>query len=495
MLSFRRRLALAHVVVVTAVLAIAATLTYLSLVASLRQQLDGALLVLAEQEASMLAANPDLPVTVHEAPSAVSASASGTGSAPPPSYARLDRLVQIIDRDGQVLARSANLGASTLPSDAALLARLADGEAVFENLAYGDEPTRRVSVPVQGGRALAVQVAGSLDDVDHNIDAAGWIFGAMGVVLVVVLTVTGTLMTGRVFGAIDDVTRQAQRIGDRTLSDRLPHPGPHDEMGRLIDTLNDMLARLEQAFEAQRRFTADASHELRSPLSRLRTELEITLRRPREPAEYVDALRSSLDEVVRLTTLAEELLTLARLDSGQESATASAVAIAPLLEEVVRRARPAATRRDVDLQLDTLATADPAASEDADGEPVPASPAGRPIAAHLPRQLLVLVATNLVDNAVKFAPAGGTVRVSLGTREGWSAIVVEDDGPGIPEEERPRLFERFYRGAGARAAEVPGTGLGLALCDAIVRAAGGRIDIDDSPLGGGRFSVLLPAPR
>lgn len=477
MLSFRRRLALAHVVVVTAVLAIAATLTYLSLVASVRAQLDGALLALAEQEASMLAANPELPVIVHEA---------GAASAPP-SYARLDRLVQIIDRDGKVLARSANLGASTLPVDAALLARLADGQAVFENLDYGDEPTRRVSVPVSGGRALAVQVAGSLDDVDHNVDAAGWIFLAMGVVLVVVLTVTGTLMTGRVFGAIDDVTRQAQRIGDQTLSDRLPHPGPHDEMGRLIDTLNDMLARLEQAFEAQRRFTADASHELRSPLSRLRTELEITLRRPRGQDEYVEALRSSLDEVVRLTTLAEELLTLARLDSGQESATASAVAIAPILEEVVRRARGTAERRDVDLRLDVHSDRAPDAAADAE-------PAAT-ITASLSKQLLVLVATNLVDNAVKFAPAGGVVRVSLGERERWSAVVVEDDGPGIPEEERPRLFERFYRGAGARTSEVPGTGLGLALCDAIVRAAGGRIDIDASPLGGGRFTVLLPAPR
>lgn len=481
MLSFRRRLALAHVVVVTAVLAIAATLTYLSLVASVRAQLDGALLALAEQEASMLAANPELPVIVHEA---------GAASAPP-SYARLDRLVQIIDRDGKVLARSANLGASTLPVDAALLARLADGQAVFENLDYGDEPTRRVSVPVSGGRALAVQVAGSLDDVDHNVDAAGWIFLAMGVVLVVVLTVTGTLMTGRVFGAIDDVTRQAQRIGDQTLSDRLPHPGPHDEMGRLIDTLNDMLARLEQAFEAQRRFTADASHELRSPLSRLRTELEITLRRPRGQDEYVEALRSSLDEVVRLTTLAEELLTLARLDSGQESATASAVAIAPILEEVVRRARGTAERRDVDLRLDAHRDRAPDAAADADADAEPAAT----ITASLSKQLLVLVATNLVDNAVKFAPAGGVVRVSLGARDGWSAVVVEDDGPGIPEEERPRLFERFYRGAGARTSEVPGTGLGLALCDAIVRAAGGRIDIDASPLGGGRFTVLLPAPR
>jgi two-component system OmpR family sensor kinase len=464
MLSFRRRLALVHVVVVTAVLAVAASLTYLGLVASLREQLDGALLVLAEQEASMLASSSALPVEVHEPASAASA---------PPSYARLDRLVQVIGPGGTVLARSANLGAATLPNDPALLERLAKGETVFENLDFGDEPTRRVSVPVPGGRALAVQVAGSLDDVDHAVAAAGWMFLIMGVVLVVVLTLAGSHLTGRVFGAIDDVVRQAKRIGDQTLSDRLPHPGPRDEIGRLIDTLNEMLARLEQAFEAQRRFTADASHELRSPLSRLRTELEITLRRPREPGEYVDALRSCLDEVVRLTLMVEELLTLARIDSGQEPAKAAPVAIAPLLEEVVRRAAPAAQRRRVDLRV--------------------AFDASHPARADLSRELLMLVATNLVDNALKFGEMGGSVLVSLTAGEGWTEWAVEDDGPGIPEEERSRLFERFYRGAGARAAEIQGTGLGLALCDSIVRAAGGRIEVGSSRWGGGRFVVRLPA--
>ena len=363
MLSFRRRLALLHVVVVTTVLAVAATLTYLSLVTALRAQLDGALLALAEQEASILAASPGLPVAVHE---------PGTTAAPPP-YARLDRLVQIIGPRGEVLARSANLGAASLPNEAALLARLARGETVFEHLAFGDEPTRRVSVPVHGGRALAVQVAGSLDDVDHAVASAGWVFLVMSLVLVVVLTTAGAQLTGRVFGAVDDIVRQARRIGGRTLAERLPHPGTRDEIGRLIDTLNDMLARLEHAFEAQRRFTADASHELRSPLSRLRTELEITLRRPRGADEYVQALRSGLEDVARLTALVEELLTLARLDAGQDTAPVAPVAIGPIVEAVVRRARPAAQARGMTLSLagaddsgaDALETNAPVAASDA----------------------------------------------------------------------------------------------------------------------------------
>ncbi|SFR73015.1 Signal transduction histidine kinase [Mitsuaria sp. PDC51] len=470
MLSFRRRLALLHVVVVTTVLAVAATLTYLSLVTALRAQLDGALLALAEQEASILAASPGLPVAVHE---------PGTTAAPPP-YARLDRLVQIIGPRGEVLARSANLGAASLPNEAALLARLTRGETVFEHLAFGDEPTRRVSVPVHGGRALAVQVAGSLDDVDHAVASAGWVFLVMSLVLVVVLTTAGAQLTGRVFGAVDDIVRQARRIGGRTLAERLPHPGTRDEIGRLIDTLNDMLARLEHAFEAQRRFTADASHELRSPLSRLRTELEITLRRPRGADEYVQALRSGLEDVARLTALVEELLTLARLDAGQDTAPVAPVAIGPILEAVVRRARPAAQARGMTLSL--------AGADDSGADALEASAAAR-----VPRELLMLVATNLVENAVKYGAAGGSVLVSVVARPDGTELVVEDDGPGLPAEERERVFERFYRGAAARAADIEGTGLGLALCDLIVRAAGGRIEVGVSRWGGARFSVHLPA--
>lgn len=470
MLSFRRRLALLHVVVVTTVLAVAATLTYLSLVTALRAQLDGALLALAEQEASILAASPGLPVAVHE---------PGTTAAPPP-YARLDRLVQIIGPRGEVLARSANLGAASLPNEAALLARLTRGETVFEHLAFGDEPTRRVSVPVHGGRALAVQVAGSLDDVDHAVASAGWVFLVMSLVLVVVLTTAGAQLTGRVFGAVDDIVRQARRIGGRTLAERLPHPGTRDEIGRLIDTLNDMLARLEHAFEAQRRFTADASHELRSPLSRLRTELEITLRRPRGADEYVQALRSGLEDVARLTALVEELLTLARLDAGQDSAPVAPVAIGPIVEAVVRRARPAAQARGMTLSL--------AGAENPGADALEANAAAR-----VPRELLMLVATNLVENAVKYGAAGGSVLVSVVARPDGTELVVEDDGPGLPAEERERVFERFYRGAGARAADIEGTGLGLALCDLIVRAAGGRIEVGVSRWGGARFSVHLPA--
>ncbi|MFS2051595.1 histidine kinase dimerization/phospho-acceptor domain-containing protein, partial [Variovorax sp. CT11-76] len=329
MLSLRRRLVLVQVGVTVAVMAIAAFGAYAVFARNVHRELDAALLALAETELGMLlSADAGSAATVHEAP-------SGPGA---PSFVRLDRLVQIVGPDGRVLARSTNLGEAQLPIPPLLRERLAAGETVFETLeGFGEEPTRMVSVPVPGRAAtLAVQVAGSLDDVNRTVAMASVLFLVLGGALLLALGLAGTLITRRAFRAIDEVVQQAHRISDANLSERLPSPGTADEVGRLVETLNAMLARIEHGMEAQRRFTADASHELRSPLSRLRTELELALRRPREPAAYVQTLRSALDEVESLSLLVEELLVLARIDAGQEREAAETVALDRLAEEAVR---------------------------------------------------------------------------------------------------------------------------------------------------------------
>jgi two-component system, OmpR family, sensor kinase len=238
----------------------------------------------------------------------------------------------------------------------------------------------------------------------------------------------------------------------------------------LVDTLNDMLARLEQSFESQRHFTADASHELRSPLSRLRAELEVTLRRPRVMAEYVDTLRSCLDEVERLTQLVDELLTLARLDASQERAPVEPVDLNSIAEDAVRRFAPVARAQQVQLVL----------------SPSPV------VSAQVTHGHMSLVLVNLLDNAVKFSPAGGTVTIDLDSNGSDAVLSVSDVGPGIEPEELSRIFERFYRGASARSSEVAGAGLGLAVSQAIVRAYRGQIEASKLPNGGARFTVRLP---
>ncbi|HEX2828376.1 MAG TPA: ATP-binding protein [Burkholderiales bacterium] len=460
MLSFRRRLAIVHVGIIIAVLAITAFAAHWTLTRLVHGQLDAALIALAETEAGMLAAGGE--IRIHEAP-------PGTA---PPSFVRLDRLLQITDATGKVLARSSNLGEARLPTPPALLGRVAAGETVYETLAgFGEEPVRLVSIPLTvSGTPLVIQVAGSLDDVHNVVASASMLFLVMGLALLLTVGAAGALLTGRVFKAIDNVVTRARHIGNETFGARLPHPGTQDEIGRLVDTLNAMLDRLQQSFETQRRFTADASHELRSPLSRLRTELEVMLRRPREPQEYVETLRSCMDEVERLTLLVEELLTLARVDAGHERLTEETVLLGVVAEEAVKRVHPVARQRGVQIELD-------AANE---------------VLARIPHGSAGLVLTNLLDNAVKFSAPGSRVHLRIAVEGRQSLVSVVDHGPGIADEEMPHIFERFYRGSRARADSTRGFGLGLALSQAIVEAHGGRLEAANRVEGGAVFTVRLP---
>ncbi|ELX09436.1 two-component sensor histidine kinase transcription regulator protein [Janthinobacterium sp. HH01] len=470
-LNFRRRLALVQTAVIVSVLAVAAIAGYLSLSDAVNEQLDGALLALAETESSMLRAAPGQQPKVHDAEQ---------GSAPP-SLARLDRWVQIVDAQGKVLARSANLGAANLPATPALMARMAAGDTVFQTLDhFAEEPVRIVSLPVPGKPLrYTVQVAGSLDDVRHVIASASRMFLGMALVLLVALIVASASITRWVFRAIDDIVRQAQRIGEADLDKRLPHPGTRDEIGRLVDTLNDMLGRIDQSFQMQRRFTSDASHELRSPLSRLRAEIEITLRRPRDTTEYVDTLRSCMEEVERLTLLVEELLALARYDAGQDRDGAACTALDDIAAAAIERARATAQKRGVGLSLQ--AGAEPVFAAIGDGA-------------------ATLIVVNLLENAIKFTPAGGAVGIDIRRDGDCACLRITDSGPGISVDDLPHLFERFYRGASARSGAVAGVGLGLALTQAIVQGHGGRIEAANLPAGGAAFTVYLPcvaatAPR
>ena len=462
MLSLRRRLVLVHLLAILVAVGATAGAGWWMMSRSVNRQLDGALLALAEAEVATLADGDGVAVRVHEAP---------PGSAPP-SLTRLDRLVQIIDGQGRILARSANLGSEKLPVFPLLLERAAAGRTAFDTLPdTSEEPLRMVTLPAQvRGQRFAVQVAGSLDDVNQILRAAAMLFALMAVALLAALGWAGARLSSKLFVAIENIVDQARGIEDGNLHRRLPHPGGDDEIGHLVHTLNAMLERIEHAFDAQRRFTADASHELRSPLSRLRAEIEITLRRPRDSGDYVAALRSCLDEVERLTTLVEELLMLARIDAGQERGPAAPVSLAALARDTIDRLAPRARERGIDI---VLTDALPAPVE------VDAAPLG-------------LVLRNIVDYAIKFSPTGGRIGVHIAGAGQGAVLTVQDQGPGIAEDELPFLFDRFFRGDGARAGDVDGVGLGLALCQAILRTYGGKIVVANRAGGGARFSVSLP---
>ena len=466
-LSFKARLTLGHLAAVVLILVGTALMANWALSrAVLSQIIDGAILALAEAEAAAMVEKPHPPTHVHEM-------APGTAA---PSFARLDKFVQIVRMDGQAIARSVTLGSARLPTKPGLLTRLQEGETVFETVNdFGEEPVRMVSLPVEvAGTRYAVQVAMSLDDAYAVLRSARRLFAGMAVSILVGVGLTGVILTRRALRPIDRIVSRAREIGEGSLSERLPRPGQQDEIGRLVDTLNEMLGRIEESFEVQRRFTADAAHELQSPLSRLRTELEVTLRRHRDSAEYEDTLRSCLDKVERLSILTRELLTLARLDAEQgRAAVSGTVSLGPLLEGVIRRLASEAERRRVTIAVRPSTTTLSLSVRCAEG-------------------LADLVFTNVLDNAVKFSPPGGQVVVDAAAEGSEVVVAVSDAGPGIPADEIPRVFERFYRGRVARAKDTRGFGLGLAISRAVVENHGGQMSVESAAGGGATFRIRFP---
>jgi len=462
-LNLKARVLLWHMVTVGLILAVAAICADLVFSRMVRGQFDEALVELAQTEVAAAMAHPEQPLRINER-------APGTA---PPSFVRLDKFIQIVDESGAVVARSANLGSARLPTSPAVLAEIRAGHEVFETLRdFGDEPVRMLSVPLQvAGAGYAIQVAGSLDDVDAALRNARWLFLGMSAAILMAVALTGAMLARAVLRPIDRIVGRARIMGTKALSERLPRPAGQDEMSRLVDTLNEMLARIERVFEAQRRFTADASHELRSPLSRLRAELEVTLRRRRDPVEYQEALRSCMGEVVRLSALTEGLLTLARLEAGDaREIPIESVPLTRIIGEAVTRLEPEARQRKVSLLTDG-------------GADVAVKMA--PAAAHL-------VVANVLDNALKFSPSGGQIRIRVVKEEGAAVVAVSDSGPGVLPDEVPHLFERFYRGSAARGSDTPGSGLGLAICRLLLEAQGGDISIGSAPGAGTTVRVRLP---
>jgi two-component system OmpR family sensor kinase len=292
----------------------------------------------------------------------------------------------------------------------------------------------------------------------------------MSAVMLAVIGITGALLARKALRPIDQMVQRARRIGEASLADRLPHPGTADEIGRLVETLNDMLGRLERSFAVRRMFSADASHELRSPLSRLRAELEVALRRPRPVAEYEETLRSCLDEVERVQGMIEELLELARLDTAEDQELCEPVTVADLVAAALSAVRPRAHQQGVEVIADPLPDVLVSAA---------------PVAAKV-------ALTNILDNAVKFSPAGGQVRVVVSAADDEAVIAVSDTGPGVSPEEAERLFQPFYRGKASRATGVPGVGLGLAISRVLVHRQGGRISVNGSDEKGATFNLHLP---
>jgi heavy metal sensor kinase len=278
------------------------------------------------------------------------------------------------------------------------------------------------------------------------------------------------LLARKALSPVDALRRSADAITAARLAERLPVTNPGDELGRLAVTLNAMIGRLDGSFAEIRRFTADASHELRTPLAAIRVEAEAVLDRAATVDECKAVIGSILEECGRLARLADQLLALAREDAGVARHEPGSVDLGELVGAVADALRPVAEASGLALVTDL------APGVVVRGDPV----------------RLRQVAVNLIDNAVKYTPAGGTVRVGVGRRGGRAEVTVADTGEGIPAEHLPRVFDRFYRVDKARGRETGGTGLGLSIARSVMTAHGGSIELASEPGGGTTATVVLP---
>lgn len=375
-------------------------------------------------------------------------------------------------------------GATRLPEIRGALQQLYDAEDALVatsddadrlNLPHVDRPTRALidgdehilvtrSTTVAGAD-YELRVALSLDDALRASGTVSGILLAAVPVLLVVVALLVWLVVGRALRPVDTIRREVDAIGPAELDRRVAEPAADDEVGRLARTMNRMLGRLDGAARAQRRFVSDASHELRSPLASLRQHAELAQAHPDRltDGELADVV---LTEGARLEDLVAQLLLLTRLDEG-------AVALA---------------REPVD--LDDLLLADARRLRESGRVAVDASGIG-PARVVGDERMLARLTRNLTDNAARHASA----RVTLAVQQTGVGVLltVDDDGAGIPPEHRDRVFDRFVRLDEGRSRDEGGSGLGLAIVAEVARAHGGSVRVDDSPLGGARFVVTLPA--
>jgi two-component system OmpR family sensor kinase len=460
MRSFRTSLALRMALATFAIVAAISVGSVLALRTLLYEQLDGTLLHLAEIEAQAGAATTSSDFRFHEG--VLLSTREGPAT-------ELTRYAQLWTSDGQPLTRTRNLPAN-LDLPRAALAAARRGEIGWGTHVWQGTTLRSVVYPLRLiGAAHGVhllQVAAPTEPLRRTLTQFGALVLLFTVGAAALAYGVGWRLAGVALRPTREITEQGRAIEAGTLSERITAHADVVEFQSLVTVLNGMLYRLDQAFQVQRRFTADASHELRAPLTVLRGDIDVALKRHRSAEEYRATLERCRDEVVGLSRLAENLLVLARSDAGFPLEERTEIDVRMLAAQIADRYRPFAAERRIRIDVTgehAVTTGDP--------------------------RSLSRVVGNLIDNAVKFSPGGGRVVVEVSNaRE--VLLTVRDDGPGVASEHVPHLFTRFFRGDPARP-RAEGAGLGLAIAKAGAEAHGGCVEfIGNDP--GAVFRLRLP---
>jgi heavy metal sensor kinase len=389
----------------------------------------------------------------------------------PESKDVIERYLEVLAPDGAILLRNERLGTRTLGGG------IFTGEGIggyFERTSRLSDgtPVRLVSrVHTLDGRRILIRLAHSEEPLLSRLKD---VLLASLLVLPEILAgagLAGYSLAQRALRPIEQMARRAQEITPERLDARLANDYSDDEMRQLAAVFNDTLARLEKAFEQLRRFTADASHELRTPLAMIRSVGEVGLQKDGTRAEYRDMVGSMLEEVNRLTSLIDNLLTISRADSGHIQLHRTVLPVLTLVREAAAIFEVLIEEKGLRIAVEGDENAH------VEGDYV------------FLRQAFV----NLIHNAVKYSPAGAAIRVRVASAEGSVVVEIEDSGPGIPVDDQPKVFDRFYRVDKARWRESGGAGLGLSIVKWAVEAHGGQVTLDSKPDQGCTLRISLPA--
>ncbi|MGC2404628.1 MAG: ATP-binding protein [Acidobacteriaceae bacterium] len=394
----------------------------------------------------------------------------------PQSRLLLDRYMEVLRPDGQVLFRNERLGRMSMGTAPTLHEGEVGYQAKTMRLEDGTKILAVTHLHYLDGKPLLIRLAYSTEPLRQRLlEFISLLLLAMPVALIAA-GFAGYRVAGKALNPLEQMARQTEQITARRLKDRIPVDNPHDELGHMARVLNDLLARLGESFEKLQHFTSDVAHELRTPLAAMRSVGEVGLQGEQSAERYQDIIGSMLEEVARLTAMIDTLLTIAHADSGEVQLQRTIFPLSDLIQESVAVVGVLAE----DKKQTILVKGNSQLKVSAD------------------RAFLRMAVINLLDNAVKYSPAGSTIQLILQDGSGSNGkhefveVVIEDEGPGIPEDKAERVFDRFFRVDEGRTRDAGGAGLGLAIAKWAVEAHEGSISLRPRLGNGSAFSVRLP---
>ncbi|HIE42414.1 MAG TPA: heavy metal sensor histidine kinase [Nitrospinaceae bacterium] len=386
----------------------------------------------------------------------------------------LNKFYRIYDGSGNVGSRSSNINASQFPLSEVAYADALKGNNTYETfLVDGKHPIRVITMPIIIEKKLAnlVQVGTSLDAVQGTLKNLRILLFAAVPSVLVLAALFARFMARRALKPISKIIQTARNIGKgRELSQRMPVLKIQDELGQLTLTFNEMMDRLENSFVQMRQFSSDASHELRTPLTVLKGQNELVLSKPRELEEYQDVIVSNLEEINYMSKVLEDLFILSKSDENQILLNCKRMDLRDLVDEVCKHAEVLAGEKDIRIIIACLE------SVKINGDEVRL------------RQMI----WNILHNGIKYTQLRGELKVSLRDEGEFALLSIQDTGIGIPKNDLPSIFNRFYRVDKARSRDEGGSGLGLSICKYIAEAHKGRIDVESKLSVGSCFKIRIP---